>query len=153
MVTVGAAALEVKKEGGNMGTPILNINVPGRIFISLFFIVAFTACSSDDDSGGEPRCDLVASTTSNPTEFFKVVNSLNGGLQWYFTNGIPFGADMKPGECTLFGLSPGGYSATFQQCNIGNEACTSNFGPARQEVFTVQSNETHTVTVTASYFQ
>jgi hypothetical protein len=123
-----------------------------KLVLVLVISLVVASCSSDD-GGGEPSCDLVASTTTNPTAFFKVVNSLNGGLQWYFTNGIPFGADMKPGECTLFGLSPGGYSVTLQQCNIGSEACTSNFGPTRQEVFTVESNETYTVTVTASYFQ
>ena len=123
--------------------------------LSLFLIlnVVVTACSSGDDGGGEPRCDLVAANTTNPTAYFKVVNSLNTGLSWYFNNGIPFGADMKPGECTLFGLSPGGYSVTFQQCNIADQACISEFGPTRDEVFSVQSNETHTVTVTPGYFQ
>ena len=119
----------------------------------LFLILSLTACGSGSDGVEEPSCELVAANTSNPSAYFKVVNSLNSGLQWQFNNGIPFGADMKPGECTLFGLSPGGYSVNLQQCNIGNDACTSYFGPVRSEVFTVQSNETHSVTVTASYFQ
>ena len=107
----------------------------------------------DGGSSSEPRCDHVASTTSNPTAYFKVINRLNGGLTWHFSNGPPFGADMKSNECTLFGLSPGGYSETFQQCNIADEACTLTFGPTKEVVFSVQNDETYTVEVNSGFFQ
>lgn len=126
------------------------------MLVAAVFSISLVACSSGGDDGGgggEPRCDLVASNTTNPDAFFKVVNRLGGGLAWKFSNGIPFGADMKPNECTLFGLSPGGYSVTFQQCNITDEACTSNFGPTKEVVFTVQNGETYTVEVNSGFFQ
>jgi hypothetical protein len=126
------------------------------VIVSMVLGMSLLACGGGgDDSGGgeEPRCDLVASNTTNPDAFFKVVNRLNSGLAWQFSNGIPFGADMKPNECTLFGLSPGGYSATFQQCNIADEACTSSFGPTKEVVFSVNNNETYTVEVTGGFFQ
>jgi len=103
--------------------------------------------------GAEPKCDLVASTTSNPNEYFQVINQLNSGLTWYFSNAIPFGADMKPSECTLVGLNPGGYAVTFQQCAIADAACTSTFGPTKEVVFSVQNNETYIVEVNSNFFQ
>jgi hypothetical protein len=131
----------------------MNIIKSSITALSIFTLVA---CGSGDDgggSGGEPRCDLIAQMNTNPDAFFKVINRLSGGLAWSFSNGLAFGADMKPNECTLVGLNPGGYSATFQQCNISDAACTSSFGPTREVVFSVQNGETYTVEVNSSFFQ
>jgi hypothetical protein len=109
------------------------------------------ACDNGGGSG-EPRCDVVAN--ANASAFFKVINHLDSGLAWNFSDGsYAFGADMKPNECTVFGLNPGGYSVTFQQCNIGDAACTSYFGPTKDVVFSVNSGETYTVDVSGNFFQ
>ena len=123
--------------------------------VVLAFGILLVAWSNRGDGGNssEPRCDFVASTTSNPTAYFKVINRLNGGLTWHFSNGPPFGDDMEHNACTFFGLSPRGYSVIFQQCNVADEACTSSFGPTREVVFYIQNGETYTVQVSSRLFQ
>ena len=129
------------------------INYIGVIVFAILVSTLIVACSSSEDDGsGEVRCDLVASTNQNPDTFFKVINRLNGGLSWHFSDGIPFGADMKPNECVIFGLNPGGYSVTFQQCNIADEACASLFGSTKEVVFSVERTKTHTVEVRSEFF-
>lgn len=105
-------------------------------------------CGGGDDVGGQ-SCDVVG----NPQgpAFMKVANNLSTGLEWHLSN-YPFGASMKPGECTIFGLSAIQHSASFTQCNIGPEACTSTFGPTIQKAFAVASGETYTFDVTIGMF-
>ncbi len=115
-----------------------------------FLLTLFSACSSDSDGGSSGGCDLVA----NPDgpAYFKVENNLSSGLEWFFTNSYPFGADMKPGECTNMGVASNQYTVQFQQCNISDEDCISNFGISKLVVFSVDDGETHTVTVDNDFF-
>lgn len=114
------------------------------ILAPLFFILA--SCGSSSSSGG---CDTVAN--ANGPAYFRVENDLNSGLSWVLW-AYAFGADMKPGECTKMGVSARQYTVELQQCNIGGGACTSYFGPAVNEVFTVADGETYTLIVDASTF-
>jgi hypothetical protein len=107
--------------------------------------------SSSGDSGGDANanCDVVA----NPAgpAFFKVENRLNSGLSWILP-AFAFGADMKPGECTIMGVTSRQFSVELQQCNIGDAACTSTIGPVKIIVFSVLDGETFTLDVTSDTF-
>lgn len=120
--------------------------------ILLLMLALFSACGGGDegDGGGSGSCDMIA----NPDgpAYFKVVNNLNSGLEWFFQTGYALGADMKPGECTNMGVVVQQYTVQLQQCNIGDAACTSNFGPSRSVVFSVAQGETYTLTVDSNFF-
>ena len=120
-----------------------------------FFIFAFaywlTSCgggsSSGDGSSG--ACDVVANAAG--PAFFRVENNLNSGLSWTLP-AYAFGADMKPGECTIFGVTPSQLTVELQQCNIGDAACISTIGPTKMIVFTVVDGETFILDVTNNTF-
>ena len=115
----------------------------------LGFVAILSSCSGGGNDGGGGGCDMIA----NPggPAYFKVVNNLNSGLEWYFQTGYAFGADMKPGECTNMGVVASQYTIQLQQCNISDAGCTSNFGPTRSMVFSVAQGETYTLTVDGSF--
>jgi hypothetical protein len=73
-------------------------NYSVRLALLLIFVF-LSACSS---SGGSASCDTVA----NPDgpAFFRVENNLSSGLSWTLP-AFAFGADMKPGEWDVWGLS------------------------------------------------
>lgn len=113
--------------------------------------LALAGCGGGDDGdGGGGSCDMIA----NPDgpAYFKVVNNLSSGLAWSFQDSYAFGADMKPGECTNMGVVVRQYTVRFQQCNIGDGACTSDIGSPRDVVFSVAQGETHTETVDSNFF-
>jgi hypothetical protein len=123
--------------------------------LTAIFTVAVLACSScggggGGGDGGGGGCDLIAN--ANGPAYFKVKNNLSTGVAWNFENAYPFGADMKPGECTNMGVAASQYTISFQQCNIGGAACTSTFGPTRMVVFSVNQGETHTIEVNSGFF-
>lgn len=119
-----------------------------RHFTILVLAVLLSSCGSSGSDGGS--CDMVANP--NGPAYFKVVNNLNSGLEWYFQDGYAFGADMKPGECTNMGVAASQYTIQLQQCNISDAGCTSNFGSSRSVVFSVTQGETYTLTVDGSFF-
>ena len=129
------------------GTYLITFGANGSLTVT----ANITQC---DSSGGEAvessGCDIVA----NPDgpSFFNVANKLSSGLEWVFTDSFAFGADMKPGECTSFGLLAGSYKVDFTQCNIADEACTSTFGSTIQEIITVGDGQTQTITVNNGFF-
>jgi hypothetical protein len=100
--------------------------------------------------GGGGSCDTIA----NPggPAYFKVINKLSTGLQWSL-DAYPLGADMKPGECTIMGVAASQYTASLQQCNIGDAACTSFFGQTKLVVFSVSQGDTYTLEVNSTYFK
>lgn len=113
-------------------------------------LLFLSACSSDDGGGGGVGvCDTVA----NPDgpAFFKVENNLDSGLMWILEV-YAFGADMKPGECTIMGVDPDQYTVEIQQCNIGDAACTSTIGSSKLIVFSVGQGETYALTVDSNTF-
>ena len=133
-----------------------------QIFGSRFFfkhlilismLASLSACGGGggDDDGDDvsANCDVVA----NPAgpAFFKVENRLNSGLSWILP-ALAFGADMKPGECTIMGVTSRQFSVELQQCNIGDAACTSTIGPVKIIVFSVLDGETFTLDVTSDTF-
>lgn len=126
---------------------------PTNVAILLSMAGLLSGCLHPEDSNSkEPECDVVA----NPNEdsFLKVINRLENGLAWIFSDGsYSFGADMRPDECTIFGLNPGTYSVTFQQCNISrDDGCTSTIGNPKEVMFTTATGQTHTIEVDASFF-
>lgn len=120
------------------------------IILSLV-LMCLSACSSEDSgvSSASSGCDTVA----NPAgpAFFKVENNLSSGLAW-FLPAYAFGADMKPGECTIMGVASSQLTVEVQQCNIGATACTSTFGITKSIVFSVLDGETYTLSVTSNTF-
>lgn len=124
-------------------------NIQRMKFITLapVFLLTLSACNSG--GGGSGGCDTVA----NPDgpAYFQVENNLSSGLQWYLS-AYAFGADMKPDECTKMGVSSSQFTVELQQCNIGEDACTSAFGSVKSIVFSVVDGETFTLTVDDSFF-
>ena len=119
------------------------------VHLALPLIFVFlSACSS---SGGSASCDTVASTVA-ATAFFRVENNLSSGLSWTLP-AFAFGADMKPGECTIVGVEPSQYTVELQQCNIGSEACTSDIGSEKLIVFSVAQGDTFTLIVDSNTFK
>lgn len=117
-----------------------------RLSYSLLFIGIVTSCS---DSGSSSGCDTIAN--ADGPAFFKVENDLDSGLSWVL-GAYAFGADMKPGECTIMGVEARQFTVELQRCNIGGGACTSYYGQATSEVFSVAEGETYTMTVNSSMF-
>ncbi len=113
-------------------------------------VVILSSCSNGRSDNSVSSCDMVANP--NGPAYFKVVNNLSSGLEWYFQGSYAFGADMKPGECTNMGVVASQYTVQLQQCNISNAGCASNFGSTRSVVFSVSQGETYTLTVDGSYF-
>jgi len=119
--------------------------------LALFVLTALvSACSSGGSNNSAGSCDMIA----NPDgpAYFKVVNNLSSGLEWFFQGSYAFGADMKPGECTNMGVAASQYTIHLQQCNISDADCTSNIGSSRTVVFSVAQGETYTLTVDSSSF-
>ncbi|VAX32779.1 hypothetical protein MNBD_NITROSPIRAE03-968 [hydrothermal vent metagenome] len=120
-----------------------------RVFLIILLAVFITACGSSSDDG-ETRCDVVANAEG--PAFLKVINHLETGLSWVIQE-YAFGADMKPGECTIFGVSAGTHTVELTQCYISdNSACSSNFGTTKTRNFSVADGETYTIDVTEGFF-
>jgi hypothetical protein len=111
--------------------------------------LGLTGCGEDDGEGGGGSCDVVAN--AGWSNNFKVVNRLDTGLEWIIRT-YPFGADMKPGECTIMGVSEGTHTVDFTQCDIGDAACISTFGSAVPVTFSVSGGETYSIEVTSDLF-
>ena len=117
-------------------------------FSTLLGLLLVSCSSAVENLGG--GCQVVAYPQAE--SFLKVTNNLSSGLQWNLS-AYAFGADMKPGECTIFGLDAGSYSVEFNQCNIGDSKCTSAFGGTKTEMFSVASGNTYTYDIYLSFFQ
>jgi len=118
------------------------------VFLIILLAVFIAACGSSSDDG-EARCDVVAN--ADGPAFLKVVNRLDSGLSWVMWE-YAFGADMKPGECTIFAVSTGSHTVELTQCYISNDSCTSNFGSTVTRDFSVSDGETYTIEVTEGLF-
>ena len=122
-----------------------------QVFFALLPALSLVILSScGGGGGGGNTCDMVANP-SGPA-YFKVKNNMSNGLEWVFENGYPFGADMKPGECTNMGVAASQYLVKFQQCVISDAACTSTYGPVKTIMFTVSQGDTYSVTVDNAFF-
>ncbi len=118
------------------------------VSVFLFVLLAALMASCGSDPSGSD-CQVVA----NPdwSNNLKVINNLDTGVEWKISK-YPFGADMKPGECVIMGVSEGSYTVDLTQCQIGDAACISMFGPTITENFTVSGGQTHTIDVTSGMF-
>ncbi|MEC4685649.1 MAG: hypothetical protein VST71_07955 [Nitrospirota bacterium] len=120
-----------------------------RVFLVILLAVFMTSCGSSSDDG-ETSCDVVAN--ANGPAFLKVINNLDSGLSWVMQE-YAFGADMKPGECTIFGVATGSHTVELTQCSISdNSGCSSNFGTTKTRNFSVSDGETYTIDVTEGFF-
>lgn len=118
-----------------------------HLILILMLALALAGCGGGGSAGG--GCDTVAN--AGGPAFFKVENNLSSGLSWTLS-AYAFGADMKPGECTIMGVSASQHTVELTQCNIGGAACTSTFGPTKNIVFSVLDGETYTLDVTSNTF-
>lgn len=122
-----------------------------RVLLILLLTAFMSACgdSDGDDGNGAAQCDVVA----NPgwSNNLKVINHLATGLEWYLEE-YAFAADLKPAECTIFGLNEGSHTVELTQCNIGDEGCTSTFGPTKAVDFSVIGGQTYTIDVKSGFF-
>jgi hypothetical protein len=91
----------------------------------------------------------------------KVINRLDGGLSVGVGSAGPgqpivsVGADMNPNTCELYGLFPGIYEVTLQQCEQdepGSSECTTLFGTLITRQIDLAEDETETIEVTLSIF-
>ncbi len=120
-----------------------------RVFLVIVLAVFITACGSSSD-GGESGCDVVAN--AGGPAFLKVINHLDTGLSWVMQD-YAFGADMKPGECTIFGVSAGNHTVELTQCYISDDSgCSSNFATTKTRNFSVSEGETFTIEVSEGFF-
>jgi len=123
------------------------------------------ACSSlPTDFDNNSNCEVIFTTAgqgSNPTTVIKVINRLDGGLQVIVGSAGPgqpivsVGADMNPNSCELYGLFPGLYEVTLQQCDQddpGSSECTTVFGTPVVRQVDLAEDETETIEVTTSIF-
>lgn len=110
------------------------------------------------------NCELIFTTAgqgSNPTTAIKVINRLDGGLAVGVGSAGPgqpivsVGADMSPNTCEIYGLFPGLYEVTLQQCNQdepGSSECSSELGPLVERQIDLMEGETETIEVTSAFF-
>ena len=113
--------------------------------------IGLAGCSKGGSSSGsgDASCDTVAN--ADGPGYLKVINNLSTGLEWYLQE-YAFGADMKPSECTIFGVAAGTHTVKLTQCNIADAACTSTFGSTISKNFSVADGETYTITVSSNFF-
>ncbi len=122
-------------------------------------------CSdSPTDFGNNSNCEVIFTTAgqgSNPTTAIKVINRMDRGLAVGVGSSGPgqpivsVGADMSPNTCELYGLFPGLYEVTLQQCEQdepGSSECTTEFGPLVTRRIDLAEDETETIDVTLSTF-
>lgn len=103
----------------------------------------------DSDGGGSADCDLVANPQEN--SFLQVENDTNTGIEWYLAD-YAFGAFLRPGECTRFGLTPGTYDLETTRCLSSTDYGCPNNGVNVTESFTVKDGEIYLRVVTEDYF-
>ena len=128
----------------------LHLHIGNKRYLVVFIAALLSACSSGGGGGGGGSCDTVAN--ANASAFFQVQNKLGGGLEWYLPD-YAFGADMRPGECTVMGVTPSQYTLQLMQCNLtGDSGCTSYNGSTKYITFSVAQDETFKLTVDASTF-
>ena len=149
--SIGSVSFDVVYKAKFQGMTVMIYRITIGRCLALFVLTALvSACSPGGSDNSAGSCDMIANP-GGPT-YFKVVNNLNSGLEWYFQTGYAFGADMKPGECTNMGVVASQYTIRLKQCNISDAGCTSNFGPTRSIVSSVAQGETYTLTVDGSFF-
>jgi hypothetical protein len=101
------------------------------------------------DGGGSGDCDLVANAQEDA--FLEVENATNTGIEWYLAP-YAFGAFLRPGECTRFGLQPDTYDLETTRCTSSSDYNCPNNGVTVTERFTVNDGETYLIVVTENYF-
>jgi hypothetical protein len=102
--------------------------------------VGFLCSDSPTDFGDNSNCEVIFTTAEqgqNPTTAIKVINRMDRGLAVTVGSAGPgrpivsVGADMNPETCELYGLFPGLYEVTLQQCDQdepGSSECTTLIG-------------------------
>ena len=126
---------------------MLNLKTSFKHILLLVTPLLLIGCGGSSDGGG--GCETIAN--ADGPAFFTVENNLDTGLEW-FLPAFAFAADMRPGECTIMGVTSRQFTVDLQQCNIGSNGCTSFFGPSKSVVFSVVDGETFTLTVGSDFF-
>lgn len=119
--------------------------------ISLIFLIICCGGGGGGGSDGGGQCELVASE-ANATSFLEVDNVLNIGIEWYLPD-YAFGAFLRPGECTLFGLrSNRQFELTVTRCTSAGDVDCPNNGIERIIDFSVADGETYAIVVNEDFF-
>jgi hypothetical protein len=139
--------------------------VHGCIVGAASFIALGALCSdSPTDFGDNSNCEVIFTTEgqgSNPSTAIKVINRMDRGLAVGVGSSGPgqpivsVGADMNPETCELYGLFPGLYEVTLQQCEQdepGSSECTALIGRLVTLDIDLAEDEIETVDVTFSTF-
>ena len=122
------------------------------LLISLIVVLIplFLGCGGGGSDGGGGGCDLVAN--ANSTSFLEVENVLPTGIEWYL-QAYAFGAFLRPGECTQFGIQP---NTTFElvitRCTSPSDTNCPNIGTTRTIYFSANSGEIYSILVNDSFF-
>lgn len=94
------------------------------------------------------NCEVIANASS--PNFLKVVNQSSSKISVDFGT-LPFGATMQVNKCELTGLPTGSHYVEISKCEGQAPNCNS-VGNLVREDFTLAEGDTHTITVTDSFF-
>ena len=130
--------------------------IVGIVIVAVCFLLPLgcvDSCNDSEDSSPDinpqAACDLVA----NPDgpSYLEVQNTLNTGVEWYLAD-YAFGAFLRPGECTQFGLADGTYDLIISQCASADDYNCPDVVAETTQRFSVADGETHIIVVTADTF-
>lgn len=110
-----------------------------KLFFSLLTALCLTgACNKND---GEPSCETVIN--ANGPAFLKVINDRNEDILVDLTSIIPFGAEVRPGACEIYGLPSGDHTLAIEKTD----------GSLSKDVdISLTNGETYTLTIGPNFF-
>ena len=96
--------------------------------------IAAVGCTDILGPGGCEVIYVVSQSGGTPDTGLRVKNHLSGGLDVTVEGSriVGAGSDMASGACEIWGLFPGTYTVTLQQCAqdvAGSSRCTAPIGP------------------------
>ena len=106
-------------------------------FCLLLALYGAVSCTKD----GEKTCETVVN--ANGPAFLNVINNRNDEIFVDLRSIIPFGAQVRPGACEIYGLPSGNHTIT-----IENESGTSS----KDVGISLGSGSTYTLTVGENFF-
>lgn len=120
------------------------------VFLLPLIMLIMFGCDGSGSSGGGGTCEIVAN--ADASSFLEVDNTLNTGIEW-FLGAYAFGAFLRPGECTQFGLLPDTtFDLVVTRCLSASDINCPTDGTQRTITFSVAVGETYAITVDENFF-
>jgi hypothetical protein len=111
--------------------------VPFGFIAVLSGILLFSSCGKD----GVSPCETVVN--ENGPAFIKVINNRSETIEIYLGNFIPFGAELRAGNCEIYGVPVK---------NRSIEISTLSGSKTKDVNVNAQAGQTTTITVGADFF-